>query len=153
MKGTSLMDMGTIVPIVLALLLFFGSVVSAVNTVNKKNRKIDLVFSLVNVVDTLTQTGVVEENSLEQAVELLRNTLPASFYVCITDVNDDNYTQCTLKASKENGTGEKRDPDYVINHLNTDYLAFTFPVSYQVEKDGVPYNEVNKMLVIVWQGA
>ncbi len=153
MRGTSLMDMTTLVPIVLALLLFFGSVVSAINTVSEKNRKIDLVFSLVNVVDTLTQAGVITQDNFEDAVELLQNTLPNGFYVCVTEVDDDQYNDCIYSASKERGTGETRRPEEVLLSLkNRDYVSFSFPVTVQEDRGGVPFNDVKKMLVIVWEG-
>ena len=153
MNGTSLMDMSTIIPIVLALLLFFGSVVSAINTVSKKNRQIDLVFSLVNVVDTLTQTGVITKENFKRSVGILRSSLPVNFYVCITDVNDDQYNNCILRADKTS-TNVTKSPQDIISTLKTrSYLSFAFPVTYQVvDKNGIPFNEVKKVLVIVWQG-
>ena len=152
MKGTSLMDMTIIVPIILALLLFFGSVVSAINTVSEKNRKIDLVFSLVNVVDTLTQAGVITQKNFGESVALLQKTLSSGFYVCITDVNDEEYEDCELVASKEEGNIEERRPQEIINTLhNKDYVSFAFPVTVQEEKDGIPFNEVKKALVVVWE--
>ncbi len=152
MKGISVMEMSTIVPIVLALLVFFGSVVSALNTVEKKNRQIDLVLSLIQIVDRTTEAGVLTKPRFHEAMNVVRQTLPVNFYVCVTRYNDSTYNQCELWDAK---TSEYNypSPNSVVNKLrNVDYISVAFPVTYQIEMGGVPFNEINRMLVIVWEG-
>ena len=149
MKGIALMEMSTIVPVVLALLLFFGSVVSAINTVNEKNAKIDMVFSLVQIVDRLTEAGVITEERFHSVVEILRSSMPVNFYVCVTDIRDTDYSRCSLEGSKPEGIGSAEEAE---RRAAGDYISATFPVTVQVDRDGVPFNEVKKILVMVWEG-
>lgn len=141
------MEMSTIVPIVLALLIFFGSVVSALNTVASKNEKIDLVFSLVQIVDRITETGVVTQKNFNDSIASLKGSLPVHFYVCITRVGDEDYSSCGLKSD------DSTTPDQIFQKHSQDLISATFPITYQTTKDGVPFNEVNKVLVMVWKGA
>ena len=152
MKGVSVMEMGTIIPIVLALLLFFGSVVSALNTVEKKNKQIDLVMSLVQVVDRITETGVLTKEQFDEATDVLKETLPANFFVCVTSYDDSTYRNCTMKKAKPDSWSTYTPQTLVTRLRNRDLISAAFPVTVQVNVNGVPFNEVKRMLVIVWEG-
>lgn len=156
MKGIAVMEMGTIIPIVLALLIFFGSLVSAMNTVNQKNRRIDLVFSLIQIVDRVTEAGVITKKNFNEVQSVLKETIPVNYYICVTTYDDDQYSRCGtgrgLVAAKQDDLKYK-SPQQIVGSLSGEYVSAAFPVTYQVTKDGVPFNEVNRMLVIVWQGA
>ncbi len=150
------MEMGTIIPIVLALLIFFGSLVSAMNIVNQKNKRIDLVFSLIQIVDRVTEAGVITKNNFNEVQSVLKQTIPVNYYICITTYDDDLYTRCGngngLVAAKQDDL-KYESPQNVIKSISEEYVSAAFPVTYQVMRGKVPFNEVNRMLVIVWQGA
>ncbi len=120
----SLIDMGAIIPIVMALLLFFGTLVYTINTIEEKNKKMELLFALFEVSNMLTEKGVVTDEWIEKVKETLEN---------------DDYEFCIEKRGEN--TCEARSPTYI---------SLEFPVSFQTNKDGIPFNEIRVLKVVVW---
>jgi len=147
MRGVALPEVMTIIPVVLALLIFFSSMVTALNKVTEKNKKTELTLTLVWIVDRLTESGVLSDERWDEIEELLKDNTTSNFFVCLSEVEGGSCLRTMGKGVDATNIGG------VVGKIKGDYVTATFPVSYQINKGGVPFNDVKKITVIVWQGA
>lgn len=147
MRGIALPEVMTIIPVVLALMIFFGSMVSALNKVAEKNSRTEMALTLVWIVDRLTESGVLSDERWDELESLLKENTPMNFFICLSDIRGLGCKKVIAKGTDASDIGS------AVKDIRGDYITATFPVSYQINKDGIPFNEVKKITVIVWQGA
>ncbi len=127
MLGQSLMDVGSVIPVVVAVMIFLGAMATALNTINERNEVIDLAVAMAKIVDTITRENVITKKGFGEAVTLLEATEDVSFHVSITCENG-------------RGTDGGDKPPEGVRKITRKY-----PVVYE--------NELCFMEVSVWRGA
>ncbi len=160
MKGAALSDVPTIVPIVLSLVLFFSSVVWAINRVNDVNDDIQLALDSVRLAETFTQTAYVTPDLWGKFCTAAKTQFPGRFFVAtITTFDDwktvDNPQDWLLNNNNHNssefycsnvpsGWSGKNARRVVIN---------AFPILVQEQGGEIPKNDLRVLVVGIWQGA
>ncbi len=142
MRGISIVETFTILPVVIAVIMFFLSISVALNIVDEKNRKIDMVMSMLELVDKVSSFMPLDEEKIEDMRKILEGSISTQFVVCIKDVD---------KRSCEYEIYSTLNYEAVKRSKDLDKLAYVFPVAFQIKKDDIPFNEVKEMVVIVWQ--
>ena len=93
MKGIeALSDVPTIVPIVFALVLFFSSVVWAINRVNSLNDDIQMSLDAIRVAETFTQTAYLTLQSFQDFCDIARTQFGSQPFV-VAVLPMDTYKQ------------------------------------------------------------
>ncbi len=157
MKGAALSDVPTIVPIVLSLVLFFSSVVWAINRVNDVNDDIQLALDSVRLAETFTQTAYVTPDLWGKFCTAAKTQFPGRFFVAtITtfeewkNVNDpqdwllSGGTSQFFCSNVPSGWSGKNARRVVIN---------AFPILVQEPGGEIPKNDLRVLVVGIWQGA
>jgi len=154
----ALSDVPTIVPIVFALVLFFSSVVWAVNRVNSLNDDIRMSLDAIRVAETFTQTAYLTLQSFQDFCDIARTQFGSQpFVVAVLPV--DTYRQISrgdprafLPAAYDRA--EIRCPRNVpdlsgVLGRASKVLVNAFPVL--VQKGA--HNELHVMVVGLWRAA
>lgn len=162
MRGVeALTDVSTIIPIVLALVLFFSSVVWAINRVNSLNDDIQMSLDAIRIAETFTQTSYLTRQSFLDFCDVavtqfgsqpfVAAVLPMNEYrkvprgdpkSFLTRVYDKAQMKCprNLNVSTTLGKASK-------------VLVNAFPVLVQEQGGGTPRNELYVMVVGLWRVA
>ncbi|HID09232.1 TPA: hypothetical protein EYP13_03305, partial [Candidatus Micrarchaeota archaeon] len=73
-KGYSaLEDVPMVVPIALALILFFSSLSWAINTVNSVNRRVDMTLAMIRIADVFAQWGVLTDETWDTSCNVIKD--------------------------------------------------------------------------------
>ena len=144
-----------IVPIAASLILFFGALAWAINTVNHTNSAVDMDLSLLQVADSFAQQGIITLDNFKTTCDRVRGSQESVFFVVAlsddgktppppinnifrnTPQNDPVNLVCT------NATIQPRQGQHVIVKV--------FPVTFQ--GNGSACNKLMFMWVVVWPKA
>ena len=159
MRGAALSDVPTIVPIVLSLVLFFSSVVWAINRVNDVNGDIQLALDSVRLAETFTQTAYVTPDLWNKFCDAAKTQFPGRrFLVAITTFDEwkdvkNPVTWISGKLGNPSGLyvcarGERGEIERARR-----IVVHAFPILVQEQGGSVPKNELNVLVVGIWQGA
>jgi len=160
MRGYGVLeDVPMIVPIVLALLIFFGALSWATGVVNKTNERVDTILALIRVADAFTQWGVITDQTWDESCDAIRTKeQDVGFVACLVgpgnvkDVLEDlrtpggglNPYACPSLSCTSPGV------DRYLPRRTSYVLVRYFPVTYQVDMGGSVRNDVNFLVVAVW---
>ncbi len=153
MLGVSaLEDVPVIVPIVVALLLFFSSLNFALDRVSKANNQIDLTLKALELADVFTQGTIITQNGFNASCEVAKTSFPGfGFVVAIMDIDasirarDPQQMYSSLKSKSprcftEPAPGKKQT-----------VIVKAVPVVSQEIEGGIPVNKLKKMVVMIWK--
>ncbi len=149
MRGfVALEDVTIVIPIAVAIVLFFSALAWAISTIQDTNSSVDLTLKIVDLADLFTSPGVITQGSFKQACNSAFTTVTGlGFSVYVTSA--DNPQPCAdvqggwVCTSRSDGSA--CPPQHVTS------LTRAFPVPLQESRDGLPYNDVNLLVVTVWK--
>lgn len=161
-KGYSaLEDVPMIVPIALALIIFFASLSWAINTVNSTNRRVDMTLAIIRVADAFAQWGVLTEDTWNQSCNAIKDKEKSIYFLAYLVEPDD--LDDSLRSLRYN---DKLAPNSVNVHAYdnkrcnsvplvvpkkvTDVYVRFFPITYQIQNNGVVENDVLFLVVVTW---
>ncbi len=150
---SALEDVPMIVPIAASLILFFGALAWAVNTVNSTNSAVDLDLSLLQVADSFAQQGIITPDNFKATCERVRGSQESVYFVVVLSDSGtapppairDLYNTIPRNSSKvcTNASVHPRPGQHVIVRV--------FPVTYQ--EHGSACNRLWFLWVVVWPKA
>ena len=157
MRGYSaLEDVPMIVPIALALILFFSSLSWAVNTVNSVNRRVDMTIAAIRVADVFAQWGVLTDDTWELSCNAIRDKEKAVYFsahlvkpenldVFLRGLKGQNPAPNNPHVLKSCMSASLKAP----NKFTDVYVRF-FPITYQNVVNGMVDNGVFFLVVRTW---
>ncbi len=143
-----------VVPVAIALILFFGALSWATSHVNAVNQQVDLALALLRVADSFAQPGVVTESSFDQSCSAVKGSeTSVNFAVCL--VSPDNLANYLkgISSGSSGGSCVKKCYTASIPRRLPGMITNYFPVSYQVSSGSLPENDVYFLVVTVWPRA
>ncbi|MDN5358541.1 MAG: hypothetical protein PWP76_384 [Candidatus Diapherotrites archaeon] len=149
-------DVPMVVPIALALILFFVALSWATSTVNRTNTEVDLTLALIRVADAFAQWGVLTDSSWDTSCGTVQQKeTSVYFYVYLVDPADLDASLASFASSisalSAPSNAEKTcvSPGARPPVRGEDVLIRFFPVTYQNSGD-VIHNDVKFLVVAVW---
>lgn len=145
---SALEDVPMVIPIALALILFFSSLTWAINTVNSVNRRVDTTVATIRVADAFAQWGVLTGDTWDLSCKVIRDQEKSVYFSAHLVKPDDledflnsfsdrfDLKSCESVASRKPGGSSV-------------YVRF-FPVTYQELRNGVVENKVYFLVVRTW---
>ncbi len=161
MRGFGVLeDVPMIVPIVLALFVFFGALGWATSAVNRTNSEVDMSLALIRVADAFAQWGVLTDDTWKTSCEAVTTKIQdVGFTVCLTspeqvgnvlnsiknDIKSGNQICGGMTYSCASAWSQSHPP-----RRGAPLLVRYFPVVFQTSTDTSVRNDVNFMVVVVW---
>ena len=143
----TLEDVPVIVPIVLALLIFFGSLSWAIQQTNAVNDSLDLFLGLMGIMEIFTQGNFLTNKDFTTYCNMARDQYPDyGFIVALVDVDTPVNRVIESKAGQPRCEHEAQSMKQARN-----VLVRAVPVVYQEMRSGIPYNVIKKLVVGVWK--
>lgn len=153
-------DVPMVIPIALALILFFSALSWATSTVNRTNSRIDTTLALIRVADAFSQWGVLTDSAWDKSCDSLRQReKDVYFFAYLVEPNNLQDSVRSLSA----GDPVNLNPSHVFNgkrcisdafslpKRGTPLLVRYFPVTYQRDTaSGSVENVVRFLVVVVW---
>jgi len=142
----ALEDVSIVVPIAVAIILFFAALAWAISTVQKTNGSTDLTLKLIDIADVFTSPGVLTKSAFSQLCGSAM-TIASGYGFCayITSPTSPTPLRSASGAALHCGAC-----DSIPKHVTV--LSRAFPIPLQTQYNGLPYNDVNLLVVAVWQG-
>lgn len=145
-----------IVPIALALILFFSSLSWAVNIVNSVNRRVDMTIAAIRVADVFAQWGVLADDTWELSCNAIKDKEKAVYFsaylvkpenldASLKDLGGRNPRTNNSNVLKSCMSASFKSPATL-----TDVYVRFFPVTYQNVVNGMVNNEVFFLVVRTW---
>ena len=144
MRGEAIEDIPVIIPVVLALVIFFGSLSWTVTRMGDVDAYVDVSVKLLEIADVFVQQGVITDAVFSSYCDVAKNSFPGyGFIVAVVSMNTDieDALKCSTTLCCSTGTIPVRKR----------VLVRAFPVTYQMDVGGTPFNEVYKMVVATWR--
>jgi hypothetical protein len=150
-------DVPIIIPIAVALIMFFASFGWAIKTVNEANDRVDMTLSLIRVADAFSSQGVINKS--------LFNNICDSAKSSITDVGFLVFHATDLKKLNNLVKHHLKKGTMPCSYNTSKYpcctnsktlssnrmLVRVFPVTYNSSVgSSVPENNVTYLVVVVW---
>jgi len=152
MRGfVALEDVSIIIPIAVAIILFFSALAWAISTIQSTNATVDLSLKIVDLADVFTSPGVLTSKSFDQSCSSALTLANGYGFVVYITSPDNPATLQDVVAGSVSADVCPNPPPSVPEHASV--LVRAFPIPYQTSKDGLPYNDVNLLVVAVWKGA
>lgn len=161
MRGIeALSDVPTIVPIILALVLFFSSIVWAINRVNSLNDDIQMSLDLIRVAETFTQTAYITHQSFQDFCDVTKTQFGSQPFV-VAVLPMETYKQISRGDPKSflveiYNRAQMKCPKNISNLSSalsraSKVLVSAFPVL--VQDITLPRNDLRVMVVGLWRAA
>ncbi len=154
---SALEDVPVIVPIVIALLLFFGALGYTMDRVNSANESIDLTLKLLELSDLFTQGTIITDDSFSSACQVAETSFPGFGYaVGIVDMDSSpsGNPKDTLRIiclSSPHCVSSNYCSGFPAGLERKTVIVKEFPVVYQDVGSNPPINELKKMVVMIWK--
>ncbi len=149
----ALEDVSIVIPIAVSIILFFSALAWAISTIQNTNSSVDLTLKAVDLADVFASPGVITDKSFSSACSsaiTLANGYGFLVYV----------TSPTHPATVSDVENRRRTPTLICPASpvpqipkRTTVITRAFPIPYQETLAGLPYNDVNLLVVTVWKGA
>lgn len=151
----ALEDVSIVIPMAVAIILFFSALAWAISTIQETNASVDLTLKAVDLADLFTSPGVVTAGSFKDACDSAF-TLASGYGFLVYVTSPDKPV--TLEDVRNGSTPSLMCPNSgsPINiPSHTSVITRAFPIPYQSSSGtgGLPYNDVNLLVVTVWKGA
>lgn len=153
----ALEDVSIVVPMAVAIILFFSALAWAISTIQDTNASVDLTLKAVDIADVFASPGVITKSSFDQACTSAE-TLASGYHFVAYLTNPDN--PITLEDIRGGTYPTLMCPNpattlFSPNQIpkNRTVLVRAFPIPFQESGSALPYNDVNLLVVVVWQGA
>ncbi len=160
MRGfVALEDVSIIIPIAVAIILFFSALAWSISTIQSTNESVDLTLKVVDIADVFTSPGVITKSSFQQACDSAV-TLAEGYGFMVYVTSPDDPAPADEACSWNPDTQPICKPSslfdcstYTNLGKRTTVVTRAFPIPYQENRDGLPYNDVNLLVVTIWKGA
>lgn len=144
----ALEDVPMIIPIALALILFFSSLAWAINTVNSVNRRVDTTIATIRVADAFAQWGMLTGDSWDMSCNVIKDQEKAVYFsahLVRPDELDD-----FLRSFDDDLDVKRCESLHLQRPRGSDVYVRFFPVTYQEPDGGVVENKVYFLVVRTW---
>jgi hypothetical protein len=148
-------DVSIVIPIAVAIILFFSALAWAISTIQKTNADVDLTLKVVDIADIFTGPGVLTDRSFRQSCDSALTLAEGyGFVAYITDPNNPiMIDQSNHRFSSYPGLVCPANPDLTRIPARGKLIIRAFPVPFQDSSGGLPRNDVKLLVVAVWKGA
>ena len=149
MKGfVALEDVSIVVPMAVAIVLFFAALAWALNTIQGTNTSVDLTLKIVDLADVFTSPGVVTAESFDQSCKSA-TALMSGYGYLVYITSPDSPKSIGDAFSGGPICSSVLSADQIPKHATV--VTRAFPIPFQTTRNGLPFNEVNLLVVSVWR--
>lgn len=145
----ALEDVPMVVPITLALIVFFSSLTWAIDTVNSTNRRVDMTVATIRISDAFAQWGILTDKEWDLSCNIIKDK-EKGIYFSVYLVSPEDLDSFLKKGEAVDLKRCEAPSAETPSKHNKLYVRF-FPITYQ-SKSGADIvdNNVCFLVVMVW---